>query len=139
MRRSMVKPFGFKLVRDVARGDRAEQMLVLANLALEHKLNLGELGSQLLGPGLLLGGLANRRCLHLLDDCLVCESRFDRELLRQQVVAPVAVSDLNHIAAMSELVYVFLQNDFHCISPISSLAAGAASLAYPIVPPQRKS
>ena len=31
----------------------------------------------------------------------------------QQVVAAVAVGDLDHVAAMAELVDVFFQNDFH--------------------------
>ena len=33
---------------------------------------------------------------------------------QEEIVAPVTVGDLDDIAAMSELDYIFLQNDFHC-------------------------
>src|SRR6185503_20137997 len=104
----------------------AEEVLVLADLAFEHQFDCIELSRKALGLGLLFGRLANSRALHLLDDGLVRGSRFDGELARQQVVAPIAVSDFNHIAAVSELVYVFLQNDFHCISPIPVWPASQA-------------
>src|SRR5258706_7168113 len=125
---------GLKLLRDIARGDRAEEMLVLANLALEHELNLRELRGQLFRPCLLLDRLAHSRGLHLLDHSLVGGGRLDGELFGEQVVAPIAIGDLDHVAAMSELIYVFLQNDFHCSSPISCLAIASASLSYPVSP-----
>src|SRR5207302_120474 len=50
-------------------------------------------------------------------------------------VAPIAIGNLYHVAAMSELIYIFLQNDFHCSSPISCLALASASLWYPVSPP----
>src|SRR6185437_9511192 len=62
-----------------------------------------QLRRELLGANLLLRGLAKGRRLHLLDDSLVGRRRLDGELLRQQVVAPVAVSDLDDVAAVSEL------------------------------------
>ena len=106
-----------ELVRDVARGDRAEEVVVLAHLALEDQLDGLQLLGELFGDDLLLGQLADGRALHLLDDGLVRRGRLDGELAGQQVVAAVAVGDLDHIAAVAELVDVFLENDFHCISP----------------------
>ena len=103
-------------------------MLVLADLALEHELNLGELRGQLLRASFLLDRLAHGRGLHLLDDCLVSSVRLNGELLGEQIVASIAIGDLDHVAAVPELIYVFLQNDFHCSSPISCLAIASASL-----------
>src|ERR1700710_374337 len=48
---------GFELLCDIARGNRTEQMLVLADLALEYQLDRSQLRSQCLGLGLLLGRL----------------------------------------------------------------------------------
>ncbi len=103
-----------QLLRDIARRHRAEQMLVLADLPLEHQLNLVQLGRQRFSRRLLLRRLAHCGGLHLLDHGLVGRRRFNRQLARQQIVAPVTVGNLHHIAAMSKLVDVFLQNDFHC-------------------------
>ena len=64
-------------------------------------------GLPLLGfLGVELGALA-------LDLLLVAVGRQQRELARQQVVARVAVGDLDDLAAASEIVDVFSQNDFH--------------------------
>ncbi len=106
-----------ELVRDVARCDRAEEVVVLAHLALEDQLDGLQLLREVLGDDLLLGQPADGRALHLLDDGLVGGGRLYGELAGQQVVAAVAVGDLNHIAAVAELVDVFLEYDFHCISP----------------------
>src|SRR4030088_1295023 len=107
-------------------------MLVLADLALEYEFDLGELRGQLLGPCLLLDRLAYSRGLHLLDHRLVSSVRLDGKLFGEQIVAPIAIGDIDHVAAMPELFYVFLQNDFHCSSPIFYLAFVSASLAYPV-------
>ena len=85
------------------RGDRTEKVVALADLALEDQFDALKLLGKLLGLDLLLGQLADGRALHLFDDGLVGGGRLDGELLRQQVVAPVAVRDIDHIAAMAEL------------------------------------
>ena len=51
--------------------------------------------------------------LHLLDDGLVGLSSLHGQLAGQQKIAAVAVGDLHHFAAVAEIDYVFLQNDFH--------------------------
>jgi hypothetical protein len=38
---------------------------------------------------------------------------------------------------MAEFIYVFLQNDFHCSSPISCLANRFRQFLYPVNPPYR--
>src|SRR5277367_5873720 len=48
-----VEAFGFESVGDVGRGDRAEEVVVLADLALEYEGHVVELGDQLLGFALL--------------------------------------------------------------------------------------
>src|SRR5205807_6029748 len=125
----------FKLVCDIARSHRAEEVLVLADLALEYQLNLRELRRQLLGPRLLLDRLAHSRGLHLLDHCLVRRVRLDGKFFGEQIVAPIAIGNLHHVTAMAQLIYIFFQNDFHCSSPISCLALASASLSYPVSPP----
>ena len=75
-----------------------------------HRL---ELGDQRFGQGLLSGGAARGGGLHLLDDGLVGFSRLHRQLAGQQKVAAVAVCNLHHVSAMAQVVYIFLQNDFH--------------------------
>ena len=106
-----------ELVRDVGRGDRTEELLVLAGLALEGEDHFVELRRKLLGADLLLRGLAKGRGLHLLDDSLVGGGRFDGELFGKEVVAAITVSDLDHVAPVSELEDIFLENDFHWCSP----------------------
>src|SRR5215813_11326883 len=91
-------------------------MVLLAGLAFKGELHIVELLSQRLGASLFLCRLANRRGLHLLDDCLVCPAGFNRELARQQEIAAKTFSDLHDVAAMAKFFYVFFQNDFHGFS-----------------------
>src|SRR4030088_1981075 len=110
-------------------------MLVLADLALEYEFDLGELRGQLLGPCLLLDRLAYSRGLHLLDHRLVSSVRLDGKLFGEQIVSPIATGALAPVPAIPELIYSFLQNDFHCSSPIFYWAFVPATPAYPVSPP----
>ena len=96
---------------------RAEEVIVLANLALEEELDRLELGRKPFGLDLFLGELADGGALHLFDDGFVRGGGFDGELAGQEVVAAVAVGDLDDIAAVAKLDYVFFEDDFHCCSP----------------------
>jgi predicted lysophospholipase L1 biosynthesis ABC-type transport system permease subunit len=60
-----------QLVRNVARGYRAEQVVVLTHLALEHQFHGLQLLRELFRLDLLLRQLAHSRALHLLDHRLV--------------------------------------------------------------------
>src|ERR1019366_1318975 len=120
---------GFQRVRDVGRGDRAEQLIVLARLAGKRQFLAGELLSQGFRAALFLGSLAHRGGLHLLDDGLVAGGRFNRQLVRDEVVAAIALGNFHHVAAMAELVYVFLQNDFHVSNSVSMRECGRSCAA----------
>src|SRR5712692_4862069 len=73
--------------RDVARGNRAKELIVFAGTALKRNRDSLELLGKRFGSSLLLGGAAHRRSLHLLDDRLVALGGFDGQLARQQEVA----------------------------------------------------
>ena len=90
-----------QLSRDVARRDRTEELIVLADLALEGDLDSASASQPALGCGLFLHGAANGRFLHLHDDGLVGKVASMARLLRQQVVAAVAVGNLHDVAAMT--------------------------------------
>ncbi len=53
-----------------------------------------------------------------LDLLLVAVGGEQRQLPRQEVVARVAVGDLDDLAALAEMVHVFSKNDFHRIDPL---------------------
>ena len=55
-----------------------------------------------------------------LDLLLVVLGHQQRQLARQQVVARVAVGDLDDVAAAAEVVDVLSQNDFHVAWPHDS-------------------
>ena len=88
-----------------------------AHLALEDQFDGFELLGEIFCDDLFLGQLADGGTLHLLDDSLVVGRRLDGELAGEEIVAAVSVGDLDDIAAVAELVDVFLENDFHGISP----------------------
>src|SRR4029077_12344445 len=109
---------------DVAGGDGAEELVILAGLASEaHGDAIDERGLLLrgfeLGGGFLGEGSANA-----LEGFHVAGGGFDGELVRQQEIAGVAGLDGDDVAAMAELVDVFLQNDLHDISLCSCIEIG---------------
>src|ERR1700745_1929430 len=71
-----VEALGFERVSDIRRRDGSEEVIVLADLALEDPRNIVELPHESLSLGLLLRRLADSRCLHLLDHGLVRRSGF---------------------------------------------------------------
>ncbi len=86
---------------------------VFARLAGKAQHDRLQLGDQCFGHGLFRGGAARGRGFHLLDDGLVGLSGLHRKLAGQQKVAAVAFCNLHHVSAMTQIVYIFLQNDFH--------------------------
>jgi len=68
---------------------------------------------QRFGLCLLGGGAAGGCILHLLDDSLVGLSCLHRQLARQQEIAGVTVGNFDQIAAVAQIHYIVLQNDFH--------------------------
>ncbi len=99
--------------RDFARGNRAEELIVLAGAPGQGDDHLVELGGELLRIRLVLLVAADGGGLHLLNDGLVRLVGFDGELLGQQEIAPVSFGDLDHVAARAQLGHVFFQDDFH--------------------------
>ena len=53
-----------------------------------------------------------------------------RKLARQQKVAAVALRNLHHVSAMTQIVYVFLQNNFHVKLSSVSGRRGRLDLLY---------
>src|ERR1039457_6369966 len=115
-----------ELVCDVSRGHRAKELIALARLAGEAYGHALDLLRQSLSIALLGGSPPHRRGLHLLDDGAIGVGGFNRQLLRDEIVAAVALGDLHHFAAGAELRYVFFQNDFHENSVLKFAADCAA-------------
>src|SRR5271156_4597241 len=101
-------------------------MIVFARPLLERSREPLKLLGQFLGLRFLLGRLAHRSGLHLHDDGLVPRSGLDGQLARQEKIAPISFGNLHHIAARSQLAYIFFENDFHDMTPILRLIAALA-------------
>src|SRR5580698_887577 len=98
---------------DIGRGDRAKKMAVLARLACKAQCKGFQLCSQSFGKRLLRSGAADSSGLHLFNDGLVRSGSLQCELARQQEIATIALGYFHHVSAVTEICYVFLQNDFH--------------------------
>src|SRR6266571_8186898 len=89
-----VNPELFELALDVARRDRAVQLVLFANLDREREMDVGEAGSLGFG-GALLGGALPGDALRLVGDLLLVRLRGGvGEPLREEIVARVAVLHL---------------------------------------------
>src|SRR6266852_1949050 len=115
---------------DVGGGDGAEELVVLAGLAGEAESDAVDERGLLLRGFELVGGFLGQRGANALEGFHVAAGGFDGELARQQEIAGVAGLDGNDVAAVAELIDVFLQNDLHGVSLCSyfqiSLAATLA-------------
>src|SRR5580704_12853551 len=100
-------------IGDVTRSDRSEQMIVFARSPGERHRDSIKLFRQLFGLRLLLGRAPHRSSLHLHDDGLIPGSSLNGQLARQKIVAPISFGNLHHVAARSQLGYIFFENDFH--------------------------
>jgi hypothetical protein len=101
---------------NVVGGDRSEQLIVLAGLLMDrHRYGAHHL-AQLLRLVDLLGLPAEVRLALLLHDLLVGFIGRYGQVPRQQEIARVPGSDLHHIAALAQFVYVFSENNFHNVT-----------------------
>src|SRR6266581_964347 len=108
-----VNPELFELALDVARRDRAVQLVLFANLDREREMDVGEAGSLGFG-GALLGGALPGDALRLVGDLLLVRLRGGvGEPLREEIVARVAVLHLDDVARGPEVLHVFPQDDLH--------------------------
>jgi len=120
----------FESLGDVAGGYGSEQLIAFARLAEELHIEPVKLFGERLGFRLLLGGAAHGGGFHLLDDSLVGDRGFDRELPGQEKIPPVSFGDLDYLAAIAQLGHVFFENDFHfddSVCEILSLVDGRRS------------
>src|SRR5438034_951972 len=92
---------------------RAKHLIVLAGFARELQRCAVQQFSLLL-PGLeFRRGLLGQRGANALDSFQVACACLHREFARQQIIARVAGFDGHHVAAVPQLIDVFLKNDLH--------------------------
>src|SRR5579875_17997 len=113
-----VEALCLQMCGDVSRRHRAEQVVILAHLALEDQHKTVQLSYQRFCLGLLLGRLAHCRSLHVFNLLAIGRGCLHGKLFRQQIIAAVTVGHLHHVAAVAQVVDVFFQNHFHCESPV---------------------
>src|SRR3989442_7229097 len=113
-----------ELALHVARGHGTVQLVLLTHLHREAEADLRDAGGLGFGGALLRGALL-RDALRLVGDLLlVGVGRRVGKALRQQVVARVAVLDLDHVAGGAKMLHVFSQDDFHGPSFLSMVVTG---------------
>src|SRR5579884_2985768 len=108
-----VEALCFERARDLGGSNGSEEVILLADFALERKLHIVELLRESFGTGLFFCRLADGCSLHLLDDSLVGAACFNGKLARQKEIAAVSFGDFHDLAAMAELFDIFFENDFH--------------------------
>src|SRR5690606_1034935 len=102
-----------QLLRDVAAGDRAEQLLVLADHALELERHAVDAVRELVRRGALLLDLAGDDGALVLEAVLVGNRRGDREATRHEVVAAVARANRDDLAGLAEVLDVLREDNLH--------------------------
>src|SRR5579885_652272 len=103
---------------DVRGSDGAEELVVFAGFAREAERNeVQEFGLFVSGIEL-RGGFLREGTADPLESLHVAGGGFNGELSRQQKVAGVARLDGDHVAAMTQLFDIFLQNDLHGSSSV---------------------
>jgi len=113
-----LEPLGDERLRDVGRGDRPVEGVVLADAAGDLDFGLREALAVGFGLGLFLEIARLGGVPLALDLLLVRLGDGKRELARQQEVARVGVGDRDRLAASSEVVDVFSENYSRLLSPI---------------------
>src|SRR5690606_24298182 len=104
---------GGVLVRDVAGGHRAIESALFARVRDDRARDLLELLRERLELHLRLALLRDEAALDALEAVEVVLRHLDREALGQEVIAAVAVRDVDDIADLAELLDVSLKEDFH--------------------------
>src|SRR6266540_2580165 len=111
-------------VDDLRCGDRAEQPAFLAGLGWDHqpeRLEMGGHGPGLLEVGDLTVGAAGADALRLADGTRRGEPR---EVAGQQVVAPVAVGDLDDVPGGADPADLLAEDDLHVVDLVLSDRVG---------------
>src|SRR5690606_41180178 len=102
---------------DVERGDRAVELVLLADLARDGHLDRVDLLGLFLGRGAQLRAPGRDDGLLVLELPHVPGAGDDRQLLGQQVVAGVTVLHGDHVTGVAEVPNVLTQNDLHGVVP----------------------
>src|ERR1043165_3088409 len=102
-----------ELLGDVLVGDRAEQLLVLADHALELQRHDVDARGDDGGARALLGDLALDQRLLVVEAVLVAHGGADREAARHQVVAAVPRTHRDQLARLAEVLNVLREDDLH--------------------------
>ena len=121
---------GLDRVGDLGRGDRAEEPPALAGPRRQGDLQALELALDLVGVAEVANLAAGTRPLDRVDLLLGTLGPRDREALGQQVVAAVAVLDLDNIAGSAKVGHLIGKDDLHEAPPLSDrwwCTAGAPS------------
>src|SRR5215217_1861694 len=113
------------LGRDLGRGDTAEELALLAHARLHGDRRAGELGGDRLGLGLRRRHANRVRPLETVGVPHPAARRLDREPTRDEVVARVAVGNLDDVAGVTELFDALLQDDLHRVEYGSSATSRA--------------
>src|SRR2546430_2114853 len=117
-------PEFFELALNVARGDRAEQLVLFTHFHREGEVDLRDAGRLGFGGALLRRALLGDPLRFIGDLLLVGVGRRVGEALRQEVIARVAVLDLDHVARRAKMLHLFSQDDFHNPSFLSMVQTG---------------
>src|SRR5437870_12153141 len=117
-------PEFFELALNVARGDRAEQLVLFTHFHREGEVDLRDAGRLGFGGALLRRALLGDPLRFIGDLLLVGVGRRVGEALRQEVIARVAVLDLDHVARLAKMLHLFSQDDFHNPSFLSMVQTG---------------
>ena len=104
---------GLDRVDDLGRGDRAEQAAAVAGPGRQRDLEALELGLDLAGLAEVADLPRRAGPLDRRDLLLGALGPADRETLGQQVVAALAVLDLDHVARSAEAGHLLLEDDLH--------------------------
>src|SRR5450759_381014 len=108
-----VEALRLQRLRDVRRGHRPVQRVVVADAAADHDLDLADPLRDGLGRALVFHVAHFGELLLALDLALVVLGHQQRELPRQQVVPSVTGRDLHDVATAAQVFDVFSENDFH--------------------------
>src|SRR3989442_11416336 len=110
-----VDPELLELALDVARRDRAVQLVLFADLDGEREMHIGEFRRLGFGGALFGGALARDALGFVRDLLLIGLGGGVGETLREEIVARVAVLYLDDVARRPEMLHVLSQNDLHRI------------------------
>src|SRR5208283_770164 len=118
------KALRLQRVGNIAGRDRAKHLVVLPGLPLELRRNAREQFRLLLRGVKFRRGLLGQRAANALERLHVAGRGFDGHLVRQKKIARVSRLHGHHVAAVAELIHIFLKNNLHddLLIPLSILS-----------------